>query len=64
MTSALGSISGHASTRKRSCRSFPLLDTGVLPGTQAYNNFDQAVEDAAQANDALVLLLVIQGIAT
>jgi len=40
------------------------LDTDALVGTRVYTNHDEAVEDAAQANDILVLPLVIQGIAT
>ena len=39
------------------------LDGDVLLGTRAYNDHDEAVEDAAQANDILVLPLVIQGVA-
>ncbi len=39
------------------------LDGDALLGTRVYTDHDEAVEDAAQANDVLVLPLVIQGIA-
>lgn len=39
------------------------LDSAELLGTKVYNDHSEAVEDAAQANDILVLPLVIQGIA-
>jgi len=40
------------------------LDTDALLGTKVYTDHDEAVEDATQANDILVLPLVIQGIDT
>ena len=40
------------------------LDSDALLGTRVYTDRDEAVEDAAQANDILVLPLVIQGIVT
>jgi hypothetical protein len=39
------------------------LDGDTLLGTRVYTDHDEAVEDAAQADDILVLPLVIQGIA-
>jgi hypothetical protein len=39
------------------------FDGDVLVGTRVYTDHDEAVENAAQANDILVLPLVIQGIA-
>ena len=38
------------------------LDTDALLGTKVYSEYLEAVEDAAQASDILVLPLVIQGI--
>ncbi len=38
------------------------LDNDALLGTRVYTDYDEAVEDAAQADDVLVLPLVIQGI--
>ena len=38
------------------------FDTDALLGTKVYSDYDEAVEDAAQANDILVLPLVIQSI--
>jgi len=40
------------------------LDTDALLGTKVYSEYPEAVKDAAQANDILVLPLVIQGIDT
>jgi len=40
------------------------LDTDALLGTKVYSEYPEAVKDAAQANDILVLPLVIQGTAT
>ncbi|MGO9115646.1 MAG: hypothetical protein ACLP9L_41090 [Thermoguttaceae bacterium] len=40
------------------------LDTDALLGTKVYSEYSEAVEDAAQASDILVLPLVIRGIAT
>ena len=39
------------------------LDSDELLGTKVYNERSEAVEDVAQADDILVLPLVIQGIA-
>ena len=40
------------------------LDTDALVGTKVYIDYDEAAEDAAQADDVLVLPVVIRGIAT
>ena len=37
------------------------LDGDALVGTRVYTDHDEAVEDAAQVNDVLVLPLVIRG---